>query len=1598
MSQRTTTALKRSLLALSILFTLALTSNKTIAQCSVTSAFAFTFQQCSTVQFADLSSTVPTYTIIQWDWDFDDGTTSTVQNPVHTFAPGATYVVTLTVTADSSGVTCTDQSIHAVIAPALPSVYFTYSPDITCLGSPTSFFGTAGNPIVSWNWNFGDGQFSTIQNPIHLYTYADVFSVTLTVEDVNGCQDTIIRQIVVADIPDISILVDPNPTCLNMLTDFSGSSSAMVTSWDWDFGDGGIAYGQNTTHAYTAPGNYYVTLTVDDTSGCANTETELVIVNPLPAPNFDHNGPVCETDSVEFFDLSTTPNGYIVIWEWDFGDGNTTTVNFPNSPNVSHYYGATGTFQVTLTVTDSDSCQNSTLKNVNVVPDPVANFTNSTACDGDPVQFTDLSSINNGGNIVSWLWDFADPASGVNNSSNLQNPTHVFTSAGSYNVSLTVTNINGCTDSFEQPVSIATNPSVEINSDSDTTCVGNQLQFYGISASAISWFWDFGDGGTSALQDPAHVFQSVGNYTVTLTVTDNDGCTNDTSKIIYVNPEPNSMFSYTTPACSGSDVTFIDQSNTPTGYVNQWHWYFGDGSDTIVYFPDNPDVDHTYTLAGSYIVSLVITNSTGCTDSTSAEVIIGQGPDADFITDGATCEDHLIQFLDQSAGFGYPIQAWYWNFDDPSSGSNNISNLQNPYHMFNYPGTYDVFLEVTSSNGCIDSVSMPVEILPPPDVWFNFIPQIICQDDTVYFNIDPDTVNVNTITSYFWDFGDPQSGSADTSSLQNPWHIFTGFGTYTVSLSITDTSGCDNSVSIDLEVNLKPTANYSFENNCGDDSTRFLDQSLIGNAPINEWFWKFGDPSSSSNTSTLQNPYHQFSNPDAYFVTLKVTDSLGCYDTIRQAVSIFDNPTAAYIFNQICEPEGTVHFNDQSTSGISGSPIQEWLWEIDDGYFSTEVNPVYTYSITDTCYEVILTVTDANNCTDVITDTVCVFENLQVDFGFNQVCQKQRTFFTTSFTPSDDSIVSYNWDFGDGSNIITHYDTISHLFGTDGVFMVTLTAVDIHNCTHSIFHLVTIDPLPIPDFSYDIVFCNNATQFYDQSSGNGHLIIDWLWDFDDPSSPNNTSTLKNPQHTYSPYDSTYNVKLIVTNDIGCIDSIIKPVIKGACIQADFGVEPDPLCHNAPVCFTDSSTYNGSTGIISQWTWDFGDGNTYSTNIFEAVVCHEYNSPGAYLVSLIIEAGNAPNVFTDTAKKGIFVYRAPTSGFSLIAPCTNHNTLFINETNANNTTIASYFWDFGDLGSTSDTSSKKDPEYTYHTAGYYYPELTSTNTDGCSDTFTDTIRIYPPPDADFAFTQACMKKPTLFTDETAESGGPAIGWFWNFNDPTSSYDTSILQNPTYIYDTTGYYNVTFIVQDSLQCFDTIVKEVEIFPIPYADFSWIDNYKDKQGQLKFEDESTGNVTAYLWDFDNGETSEEINPVINFIDDGTYLIELIVTNKYGCPDTIVKDYKLLFKGLFVPNAFVPGSSQNGLKEFKPSGINLQSYSIEIYSLWGNKLWSSTAIDEEGMPAIGWNGKYDEEFVPAGIYIWKIYATFKDNTIWNGMPDGFGNYNKSGTITIVR
>jgi PKD repeat protein len=1539
----------------------------------------------------------PNGAILQWIWDFGDGNITTINSPdnpnvAHLYANNTIFEATLTVV-DQEG--CENSSSHLIEILAGPLADFTH--DESCFGVPVLFTDISsqngGPDLYSWEWYFGDPNSgiensSNSQNPSHSFTDPGTYSVTLIVANTFGCTDTVIHDVIVDSLPNIDFTMADDTICANQLAEFTATGNN-INTWFWEFGDGGTSIDQNPDYLYSSTGTYTVTLTATGADGCTNSVSHIIEVRPEPSANFSYEQPLCSTSDVQFLDYSTTPLGYIMEWIWDFGDGTTTTIQHPDDPNVTHSYATPGTYSVTLVIMNSDSCVSNVTNNVVIIPSPTANFSFSDGCFGQSIEFTDLST-QTGGEIVSWEWDFGDPASGTANASTAQNPSHLFSAGGDFDVTLIIGDINGCGDTIVQTVSMGDPPAVEFTFT--VACFGMPTQFSVDEtvtdvANVQIFDWDFGDGNTSNSQNPAYTYATMGTYEVILTITTVDGCMNSISHTVEITPLPNANFEHTAPVCLGDTIYFTDMSSSQNGTIATWFWDFGDGTNITINDPDNPDVSHLYLNDVSYDVALTVTDTEGCEHTMIKQIQVIASPIADFNYE-ETCFNEPVIFTDMSStNNGVDISSWEWFFGDPESGVDNFSNLQHPTHIFTNPGTYTTTLIVGSTLGCTDTTFQEIIIDSLPSVDFTVL------DDSICFGELAEFTGIGTdISTWFWEFGD-----GGVSIEQNPTYMYAAPGIYQVTLTVTEigTDQCQNSISHEVYVNDAPVSHFEYENNCLGDSTYFTDQSYSETGFVESWQWHFGD----GNTSILEDPVHYYSDNDDYEVTLITIDNFGCSDTIVQIIQIFDKPVPGFVFNQLCDPAGQINFFDESVVGEDNSPIVEWNWNLYEGYYSTEIDPSYIYPATDTCYTVILQVTDGNGCVARDTNTqVCLHGTLEIEFTSTEECFGNTTFFDASYIPASDLVASYTWNFNDGSPAISTFrDTISHLFPNPGQYVVELMALDTNGCNTSIFRDVIVDSLPTPKFSNTTGNCTTPTEFTDLSFGGGEFIESWYWDFGDIiSGSNNFSTLQNPSHLYGPSDSTYLVKLIVTNFNGCQDSVIQEVFVDPCLSADFELPADPICSRFEICFTDISQVQSSSGAISQWQWDFGDGNTYSYGSLENPICHTYADNGDYIVQLIITATINGTDYFDTATNVLSVNPTPIAAIQVENNCFSDSTYFYDATDNLGEPLTMWWWNFGDNSNPNDTAIIENPVYLYPSYGKYETELKVMNQYGCRDSITNFVNIFKPPEAAFQIDETCVSYYTYFTDESIADSSDIINYSWNFGDTLTASDISNLPNPDYIYDSVGFYNVNLVIIDGNQCTDSISHELEIYPIPTSAFTIFDTIQ--QGQIYLENQSQ-EAESYYWDFDYnyGISTTETSPLHQYEEDGDYNIMLVAYNNYGCPDTTFQMHNVLFTNLFVPNAFIPSNSNPELNKFKPKGINLKSYSIEIFSAWGNKVFESTLL-EDGIPVEAWDGTYLDEQLPTGTYIWRISAVFVNGDFWKGSDNGDGNVNTTGTVTLIR
>jgi PKD repeat protein len=339
------------------------------------------------------------------------------------------------------------------------------------------------------------------------------------------------------------------------------------------------------------------------------------------------------------------------------------------------------------------------------------------------------------------------------------------------------------------------------------------------------------------------------------------------------------------------------------------------------------------------------------------------------------------------------------------------------------------------------------------------------------------------------------------------------------------------------------------------------------------------------------------------------------------------------------------------------------------------------------------------------------------------------------------------------------------------------------------------------------------------------------------------------------------------------------------------------------------------------------------------------------------------------------------------------------TNNNGALWVTYKWNFGDPLSIDDISEDRNPTYTYHTVGQFDASLIVTNQFGCIDTATAPVTINGLPDASFDYSAACQNQPTYFFDHSQPNISPLTHWGWRI-DQSQQIGWMTGSTPTFTFDETGNYHVLLSVTDSNGCIDTVSRAISVYPSPVSAFGLEKDFEDVQGQVHFINGSL-NADQYYWDFGNGQTSAGESPVVQYDNDGDYLVQLFAYNQYGCIDSTSFLYRMMYTGLWVPNAFAPSGPVEQTRLWKPVGINLAYYRAEVYDRWDALIWSSEALDDKGAPTQGWDGTYKQVPCQQGIYVWKITAIFRDGKIWRNKDIGDHTNmpeQTSGTITLIR
>lgn len=1071
---------------------------------------------------------------------------------------------------------------------------------------------------------------------------------------------------------------------------------------------------------------------------------------------------------------------------------------------------------------------------------PAANFSaNKTAgCSPVVVQFTDLSTNS----PTSWYWDL-----GNGGSSTLQNPSASYITPGTYRIILTATNVHGSTNDTDY-INVYTLPTVAFTSDTVSQCGSKTVSFTNQTVpgagGSTTYLWDFGDGDSSTSVNPTHTYSYPGTFSVSLVAINSNGCTGSLTKTGYITvlPKPTAGFSAANPtSCTAPFlVNFTNSSSNGSSYA----WSFGDGGTST---SANPS--YIYTAAGSYNVRLITTGANGCKDTLTRSSYIGIGQvNANASFPSPLCVGAAITFTNTTTPA--PGVSRLWSF-----GNSSTDTALNPTTVYSNPGTYTLTLIENYPNNCSDTFTQNITLYNSPSSNFTSADTLGC---AVPFSAN--FTNLSTgATTYNWSFGN------GTSTQTNPTNIYNALGTYTVSLLSTASTGC-TSYTIKYDYikiyDVAATIGTDGDTVCPNQTINFSSTKATQHTATN-YKWDFGDGSSVLNCN-CPTATHSYASTGTYTVTLIITTATGCTDTATRIIRVNTKPTSGFTGSPttVC-PDQSVSFTNSSSGATT------YLWQFGDGFTIGTTNPLHAYNNSGT-YTVSL-IASNSGCKDTLTRTNYITVQLpRASFKDSSVCSNRLAY---TFYDSSIGANTYSWDFGDG-NTSTASGNVTHTYSTAGTYLVKLIVTNTGTgCTDTMAKFVNAKPVPLPTqfFADDSTVCK-GTVITLIRNGNSDVTYKWMYG----NQVNNTQNAEAAFLADTP--GMYTAKLIVTDSLGCKDSLVKTnYVKVGGTTVNFTASVTNACKEVPVLFTNLSPVGGFA--VASRFWDFGDGQ--QTLAGYDTVYHTYGNPGPYTVKLVItDANGCKDSLTKTSL--LYVHK-PTAQFYSddTIVCVGDTVKLLNNSGGTSFTC---FWQYGD----GNTGTVLVPEHVYSAVGNYTVKLTVTDTFGCKDSMvrTDYIKVQKPT-ASFTLSDTFAACPplTVYTTNTSTSSNT---YAWTFGNNNQSTNTS----PSVTYTYPGTYAIKLVATNIAGCKDSTSKNVTLNgPTGSLVYSPLSGCKPLTVQFTATSSSTN---TYIWDMNNGYSQNTSTGSFSYTytQAGKYVPTLILSDGGSCQvplqktDTVVVD----------------------------------------------------------------------------------------------------------------
>jgi PKD repeat protein len=1376
---------------------------------------------------------------------------------------------------------------------------------------------TAATPSVSsWKWNIyyngGIYKTSTIQNPT--FVFADnqsgvdsSFNIKLFSTSTFGCIDSIEKYFTIYSRPYAKYTSDT--VCDRIATSFIDSSifsSSSGNSYMWKFGDGDSSITSNPTHVYPTGGLYYNKLLIKSDRGCIDTLTKPVLVYKKPIPSFTYNNSNCAPYNLSISN-TTGATPAIISWNWNIiNSGNTTRFSNAKNPNFSFPDNQTGSdsiFSIRIIATTNEGCIDSNKAALTIKTRPVSAFAADTAsCSPDTFQVT-----NNGQFINSNNWSIS-PASGVSISSAASSaPTFTFglftdSVIKTYTIKHVAISSGGCRDSTTQLYKLYPAPLAAFNITRTDTCSPVLIHFTNTSSpyNGLSYQWDFGNSNTSTNRDTSIMYtNSTVNdsiYKFILTTKNIYNCVDTQTNELVVRPDAKAYYT-TTDSVGCAPYNITPSKINANHYANansQYRWLKNGAAlgalqtGATLAFPGA-----TITNANdSILISLVAISKNSCKNDTFKiwfRTIPNPKPNFGR-SDTVGCHPFSINFTDSSSpssGLNY-----HWNL-----GNGQTSTTQNPSGIIytntgNTDSIYTIKLVVSAGTGCKDSINKAITVKPLPNPSFSQNTDTLCVPGKL--TVSNTSTQTPPIVTYNWKTTGVSNSIANDTSFTSTNITYTdnqsgNYISYQTTLIAKSNFGCIDSVSKYIVIPTRPVAAFKIspDSSCGPKVFNIVNNSLYANGYIYSTQHKniiISNANISQPTITI--PENKGTSDSIYIVKLIAISIHGCIDSTTDTVVVHPRPKAAFVADSMnsCGPV-LVTFTNNST----GNTSLNYHWDFGDGTNASITNPTHTLGpsgFQDSIYTVTLVAKTIYGCADTTQKNITVKPSPTSKIKLSDTLICTYTLSPASITITNLSIGNvdtFYYDFGDGQKLKTTSNSVqNHVYANEGHYKIKLTTYN--ECNTSIDSAI-VTVLEVPHISFtksDSITCDSFITITNTTSNSLQTgYIKYLWDFGDGTTSTNVQPgVKSYIKNKTGKDSVFIITLTAFNK--CDTILIKDSVKIRTIPfANFNPSKQVGC--SPLSLR---MYNQSLGVDSSaspvfnyYIWQWGDSTANDTTYNRIPKQHTYFTGVTDTFTIKIWAYNECGV--DSEFHDVIVYPNSIVPFVSINPANGMGCNPLTVTFTNNTTGANTFtWNFDSIN----TANTRHSQWTFTKADSFSVALTSSN--GCSDTtIYIPIIVTDPPITSFADSgNYCEPSTIYFTNKTTS----ANSYKWYFGDG----DSSIAVNPQHIYANSGVYQVKLIARNvniyGLSCYDTASKNITIYKKPKAIISVDTTSGCEPFYPKFSASLSTNSNNYLWNFGNGNTSNNLNPsplLTTAGRDTFYLVRLVTNNNNSCNDTTYK-----------------------------------------------------------------------------------------------------------------